>query len=222
MPDNQSTGKVFLVSFVLCAVCSVLVSVSAVMLKPLQTANRELDFKKNLLIAAGLLEGCAERQIILSEFEKIEQIPIETSGGPRTVYVARSGGAITHYIFPVEGKGLWSTMYGFMALSADFRSVKGMGFYEHGETPGLGGEITNPKWLASFRGKRAYDEGLTPVLEVIKGAVDPESDAAAYRVDGLSGATLTTRGVDSMIKFWLSEEGYLPFVRSRMEKGAHQ
>jgi Na+-transporting NADH:ubiquinone oxidoreductase subunit C len=222
MPDNQSTGKVFLVSFVLCAVCSVLVSVSAVMLKPLQTANRELDFKKNLLIAAGLLEGRAERQIILSEFEKIEQIPVETSGGPRTVYAARSGGAITHYIFPVEGKGLWSTMYGFMALSADFRSVKGMGFYEHGETPGLGGEITNPKWLASFRGKRAYDEGLTPVLEVIKGAVDPDSAAAAYRVDGLSGATLTTQGVDSMIKFWLSEEGYLPFVRSRMEKGAHQ
>ena len=222
MPDNESTKKVFLVSFTLCAFCSVLVSVSAVVLKPIQQANKELDFKKNLLISAGLLETDVSRETILAEFEKMEQAVAETSKGERTVYVAKSGGKVTHYSFPVEGNGLWSTMYGFMALSEDFRTVRGMGFYEHGETPGLGGEITNPRWLASFEGKRAFDETMEPVLKVIKGTVDPASDSAACQVDGLSGATLTTRGVDNLIKFWLSEEGYLPFIKSRLEKGASQ
>lgn len=220
MPDNDSTKKVFIVSFVLCAVCSVLVSVSAVMLKPIQRANRELDIKKNLLVSAGLVEAGASKKTILAEYEKIEQVPTQTSKGERTVYIAKSDGKITHYIFPVEGKGLWSTMYGFLALSDDFKTVLGMGFYAHGETPGLGGEITNPKWLASFNGKRAFDDSMTPKLQVIKGEVDPNSELAKYQIDGLSGATLTTKGVDKLIKFWLSEEGYLPFIKSRLAKGA--
>ncbi len=219
MSDNQSTRKVFIVSLVLCAVCSVMVSVAAVLLKPLQEANRKLDFKRNLLIAAGLVDGDVNRQSVLDEFEKIEQLEASTSRGEKTVYVARQEGQITHYIFPVTGKGLWSTMRGFLALSSDFKTVMGMGFYEHGETPGLGGEITNPAWLAQFKGKQAYDESLNVRLEVIKGSVEPDSVAAAYQVDGLSGATLTTRGVDDMIEFWLSEEGYLPFVREHVKKG---
>lgn len=220
MPDNDSTKKVFIVSFTLCAVCSILVSLSAVLLKPIQKRNKELDIKKNLLISAGLVESGASKETIESEFEKIEQVPTETSKGERIVYIAKSNGKITHYIFPVEGKGLWSTMYGFMALSSDFKTVLGMGFYAHGETPGLGGEITNPKWLASFNGKSAFDEAMNPKLEVIKGEVDPSSDKAKYQIDGLSGATLTTKGVDKLIKFWLSEEGYLPYVTSQLKKGA--
>ena len=220
MPDNDSTKKVFLVSFTLCAVCSILVSVSAVMLKPIQQANKELDIKRNLLVSAGLIDSGASKDTINTEFEKIEQVKTETSKGERIVYIAKINGKVTHYIFPVEGKGLWSTMYGFLALSDDFRTVLGMGFYDHGETPGLGGEITNPKWLASFNGKNAFDAGMIPRLEVIKGEVDPESDSAKYQMDGLSGATLTTKGVDKLIKFWLSEEGYLPFVKSCLEKGA--
>jgi len=218
MHDNESTKNVFLVSFTLCAVCSILVSVAAVMLKPIIQANKELDIKKNLLVSAGLVEAGATKDAILTEFEKIEKVPMETSKGARTVYIAKDNGVITHYIFPVEGKGLWSTMYGFMALSRDFKSVLGMGFYEHGETPGLGGEITNPKWLASFNGKRAFNDSMEPKLEVIKGEVDRTSDSSQYQIDGLSGATMTTRGVDKLIKFWLSEEGYLPFIKSRLEK----
>jgi len=220
MPDNESTKKIFLVSFILCAVCSVLVSVSAVMLKPVQQANKELDIRKNLLVSAGLIDAGASKDKINEEFEKIDQVKTETSKGERVVYIAKSDGKITHYIFPVEGKGLWSTMYGFLALSDDFKTVRGMGFYDHGETPGLGGEITNPKWLSSFIGKNAFDENMAPKLEVIKGTVDPNAKSAKYQIDGLSGATLTTKGVDKLIKFWLSDEGYLPFVMSRMKKGA--
>ncbi len=220
MSDNNSTKKVFLVSFILCAVCSVLVSVSAVLLKPIQQANRELDIRRNLLIAAGLIDPEASKATINTEFEKIEKVPTETSRGERIVYIVKHNGNITHYIFPVEGKGLWSTMYGFLALSADFRTVRGMGFYDHGETPGLGGEITNPGWLASFNDKIAFDKNMVPKLQVLKGEVDLTSDSAKYQIDGLSGATLTTKGVDALIKFWLSEEGYLPFVKSQLEKRA--
>jgi Na+-transporting NADH:ubiquinone oxidoreductase subunit C len=220
MSDNQSNRKVFSVSLILCAVCSVMVSVAAVLLRPLQEANRKLDFKRNLLVAAGLVDSDVDKRSVLDEFAKIEQLAASTSRGEKTVYVAREEGRITHYIFPVTGKGLWSTMRGFLVLSADFKTVMGMGFYEHGETPGLGGEITNPAWLAQFKGKQAYDESLNVRLEVIKGSVEPDSDTAAYQVDGLSGATLTTRGVDDMIEFWLSEEGYLPFVREHVKKGA--
>ncbi|MFO7938082.1 MAG: NADH:ubiquinone reductase (Na(+)-transporting) subunit C [Kiritimatiellia bacterium] len=220
MPDNESIKKVFLVSFTLCAVCSVLVSVSAVLLKPIQQANKQLDIKKNLLVSAGLVSADASRDEINSEYEKIEKVKTDTAKGERTVYIAKSGSKITHYIFPVEGKGLWSTMYGFLALSDDFKTVRGMGFYDHGETPGLGGEITNPEWLASFVGKKAFDKNMVSELEVIKGSVDLDSAAAEHQIDGLSGATLTTQGVDAMIEFWLSEEGYLPFVRSQLEKGS--
>ncbi len=218
MHKNESTTKVLLVSLVLCALCSILVSVSAVLLKPIQRANQELDIKKNLLVSAGLVKAGSSRELILAEFEKIEQVAIETTQGGRTVYIARADGQISHYIFPVEGKGLWSTMYGFLALSPDFKTVRGMGFYEHGETPGLGGEITNPRWLASFNGKTAYNDRLEPKLQVIKGQADPASESAEYQIDGLSGATLTTKGVDQLIQFWLSDEGYLPFVKSRSNK----
>ena len=218
MLKNDSTSKVFMVSFILCAICSILVSVSAIFLKPIQQANRELDIKKNLLVSAGLVEAGASKEIILTEYKKIEQVPTETTKGARIVYIAKDNGKITHYIFPVEGKGLWSTMYGFLALSPDFKIVLGMGFYAHGETPGLGGEITNPRWLASFKGKSAFDDNMEPKLQVIKGQVDARDDSAKYQIDGLSGATLTTKGVDKLIKFWLSDEGYLPFVKSRMGK----
>jgi len=218
MHKNESTAKVLFVSFVLCAVCSILVSVSAVLLKPIQRANKELDIKKNLLVSAGLVQAGAPKEQILAEFERIEQVAVETTKGERTVYIAKESGRITHYIFPVAGKGLWSTMYGFLALSPDFKTVLGMGFYDHGETPGLGGEITNPAWLASFIGKQAFDDKLEPKLQVIKGQVDLGEPSARYQIDGLSGATLTTRGVDKLIKFWLSDEGYLPFVKSRDSK----
>lgn len=218
MRNNESTKNVLLVSFVLCAVCSILVSVSAILLKPLQQANKALDIKKNLLVSAALVQPGASTAEILAEYEKIEQLPVETSKGTRTVYIAKDNGKITHYIFPVEGKGLWSTMYGFLALSPDFKTVLGMGFYDHGETPGLGGEITNPKWLASFKGKFIFDSNMNYKFHVLKGQVDPRDDDAKYQIDGLSGATLTTKGVDRLIKFWLSEEGYLPFVKSRLGK----
>lgn len=119
---------------------------------------------------------------------------------------------IEKYILPIYGKGLWSTMYGFLALDKDLQTVKGITFYQHGETPGLGGEIDNPRWKESWKGKTLFNESGDLVLDVIKGQVDPSSDKANKQIDGLSGATITTRGVDYTIKFWLGENGYGPFI----------
>jgi Na+-transporting NADH:ubiquinone oxidoreductase subunit C len=137
-----------------------------------------------------------------------------------TVYFVRDGDAIRQLILPVHGYGLWSTLYGFLALKGDFRTVSGLKFYEHAETPGLGGEVDNPAWRGKWDGKVAFDESGSAIIEVVKGVVDESRSGAEHRVDGLAGATLTTRGVDNLLKFWLGENGFGPFLARMREKGA--
>ncbi len=114
-------------------------------------------------------------------------------------------------ILPIEGKGLWSTLYGFIALAPDTTTIQGITFYEHGETPGLGGEVDNPSWKGLWVGRKAYDENWQPAIEVMKGTAGPPSQDP-YRVDGLSGSTLTARGVTNLVRFWLSESGFDPYL----------
>jgi Na+-transporting NADH:ubiquinone oxidoreductase subunit C len=130
----------------------------------------------------------------------------------KDVYLLMEGDALQQLILPVHGKGLWSTMYGFIALGADLNTVSGFAFYEHGETPGLGGEIDNPAWKQQWPGKKIYDAAGKLRIEVLKGSVDPASADAIYQVDGLAGATLTARGVSHLLAYWLGEDGYGPFL----------
>jgi len=120
-------------------------------------------------------------------------------------------------ILPVHGYGLWSTLYGFVALEADLSTIAGLGFYEHGETPGLGGEVDNPRWKALWEGKQAFRDGDV-AISVIKGTVNPDSARAAWQVDGLSGATLTSKGVHNLVRFWLGQDGFAPFL-SNLRQG---
>ncbi|MFO7552639.1 MAG: Na(+)-translocating NADH-quinone reductase subunit C [Haliea sp.] len=130
------------------------------------------------------------------------------------VYLVESAsGDWDKVILPVRGYGLWSTLYGFIALESDANTVAGLGFYEHGETPGLGGEVDNPRWKSQWPGKQVYRDGEVEIA-LAKGSVDPSSDNAAWRVDGLSGATLTARGVTQLVQFWLGEQGYEPFLNN--------
>lgn len=130
-----------------------------------------------------------------------------------TVYVVENtDGSIKTLILPIHGYGLWSTLYGFMALESDLQTVVGLGFYQHAETPGLGGEVDNPNWKAQWQGKVVYDESGDVDISVIKGSVDPNSPKAEHQVDGLAGATLTSRGVESLVRFWLGEDGFGPFL----------
>ncbi|MDH3732934.1 MAG: Na(+)-translocating NADH-quinone reductase subunit C [Gemmatimonadota bacterium] len=122
-------------------------------------------------------------------------------------------------LVPIEGKGLWGTMYGYLALSSDLETVRGITFYEHRETPGLGSGIEDSDWQVGWVGRRPFDDEWKPRLEVIKGPAGPP-DAAPYEIDGLSGATLTGRGVTNLIRFWLGPDGFGAYLeRYRGEAG---
>lgn len=130
------------------------------------------------------------------------------------VYLVKdANGAIERIILPIRGYGLWSTLYGFVALEADANTIAGIGFYQHGETPGLGGEVDNPRWKAFWPGKQVYRDGEVHI-GLIKGSVDPASANAPWEVDGLAGATLTSRGVTNLVHFWLGENGFEPFLNN--------
>jgi Na+-transporting NADH:ubiquinone oxidoreductase subunit C len=128
------------------------------------------------------------------------------------VYLVREQDRIQRIVLPVHGSGLWSTMYGLLALDGDGRTIKGMTFYEQAETAGLGAEIENPRWLAQWRNKLAVDEQGQVRFALVKGGVDAGSPNAPYQVDGLAGATLTANGVTNMMRYWLSENGFGPFL----------
>jgi len=119
-------------------------------------------------------------------------------------------------ILPIYGKGLWSTMYGFIALDKDLTTIKGITFYDHAETPGLGGEIDNPRWKNIWKDKQAFDINRNVKISVVKGMVDQSAPDSQYGVDGITGATLTSRGVDNTVKFWLGNNGYGPFLKKLM------
>jgi Na+-transporting NADH:ubiquinone oxidoreductase subunit C len=136
------------------------------------------------------------------------------------VYQRMDNEEVRSLILPIEGKGLWSTLYGFIALAPDTTTIEGITFYEHGETPGLGGEIDNPGWKATWTGRQAFDENWQPAVEVIKGVAGSVEDDP-YRVDGISGATLTARGVSDLVRFWLGESGFDPYLANfRAERSA--
>jgi Na+-transporting NADH:ubiquinone oxidoreductase subunit C len=128
------------------------------------------------------------------------------------IYEVQEGGQTTMLVLPVKGKGLWSTLYGYLALDKDGQTVKGLTFYQHGETPGLGGEVDNPKWKGLWAGRKVY-EGDEVKLMVTKGQAGPVAEDP-YRVDGLSGATITSNGVTFLIQFWLGKDAFGPFIKN--------
>ncbi len=137
-----------------------------------------------------------------------------------TVYMVEQGGQLESLILPVRGYGLWSTLHGFLAVKPDLNTVVGLGFYQHAETPGLGGEVDNPKWKALWPGKTLFDDKGKPIIKIVKGGVDPASPDAGHQVDALAGATLTSKGVDRLMQFWLGEQGFGPYLAKLRQQGA--
>ena len=257
--SRDSTKKVLSVAFLLCLICSILVSTAAVLLSDRQERNKIQEKRKNILQAAGLYqEGRSiEEQYALIEPRIVDLqdawfsdrfdpaafdsrsaaknpetnrvIPddldlagIKTRSRYKDVYLVMENGQLKQLVLPVHGKGLWSTMYGFVSLGSDLNTVVGFAFYEHGETPGLGGEIDNPAWKQQWQGKKIYDENGEVRIQVLKGRVDRDSPAAVYQADGLAGATLTARGVDNLLQYWMGEDGYRPFLERLRQQGVEQ
>ena len=250
---QHSVGYTILFAGLICVVCAVLVSSSAVSLSEMQQANAALDKRKNVLLSAGLAHPSDKLDAARVEelFRTVKPVVIELQSGeavpgidPATfdqrkarndpdasreappndssisrlpnhavVYqVLNESGDMQMVVLPIEGYGLWSTLYGFLSLDADTRTVRGLTYYQHGETPGLGGEVDNPRWKARWPGRIAFDSAGQTVIEVIKGqAGPPEEDP--HRVDGLAGATITSRGVTNMLRFWLGENGFGPYLK---------
>ncbi len=123
-----------------------------------------------------------------------------------------AGGGEPVWIFPVRGRGLWSTLEGFIALKSDLQTIAGLTFYKHGETPGLGGEVDNPSWKKKWPGKRAFDDNGDVAIKVVKGTADVSNQ---FGVDGLAGSTITSNGVTNMLEYWLGPDGFGPFISKK-------
>ena len=259
MEKKDTIGRTLLVALGVCLVCSLLVSTAAVSLRPRQARNEMLDKKRNILVAAGLMESGTDveevyrqyirpRLVDLQSGEYVADMDAATYSQRRAaqdpelsapipaaddvagikrraryaaVYLVERNGRVGKVILPVHGLGLWSMMYGFLALdAADLNTIRGLVFYEQGETPGLGAEVDSPKWRALWDGKKAYGPDGKVRIAVIKGRVDPSRADAKYQVDGLSGATLTSRGVDHLLHYWLGQGGFGPYLRKMRRAGS--
>lgn len=138
-----------------------------------------------------------------------------------TVYRVMVNGKMDQIVLPIKGYGLWSILYGFVSIDSDLMTIRGIGFYEHGETPGLGGEVDNQKWKDLWKnGKKAFDAEGNVQIEVIKGVVGANTKEPEHKVDGLSGATFTSNGVTNMLRYWLGPDGFGPYLdRLRRKRG---
>jgi len=134
------------------------------------------------------------------------------------VYQVMEGETVKLLILPVEGKGLWSTLYGYLALAPDTNTIEGITFYEHAETPGLGGEVDNARWKALWKQRKVHGPEGRIAIEVVKGQAGPAA-TDPNRVDGLSGATLTSRGVSHLLQFWLGDKGWGPYLAKFKARG---
>jgi Na+-transporting NADH:ubiquinone oxidoreductase subunit C len=128
------------------------------------------------------------------------------------IYLIKGDNGIDGVILPIKSQGLWALMYGFLALEKDGVTVKGFQYYSQGETPGLGAEVDNPKWKSLWVGKKVYNVDFKPEISLVKTSIDPSSEMAKHQIDALSGATITTNGVQNSLRYWLSEDGYGKFL----------
>ena len=257
---NETPQKMLIVTVALCLVCSIIVSATAVLLRPVQRDNELLDRRKNILDVAGLLEegksveesfkAVEPRIVDLATGAYVTDVDVDTFDQQRAardpelgvdiarerdlakigsrakyakVYLVKGeDGQLRNIILPVHGYGLWSTLYGFLALKADGDTVVGLKFYDHAETPGLGGEVDNPRWRAKWPGKKIYDEGGAPRIELVKGAAPAGDPDAKYEVDALAGATITSNGVTNLLWYWLGEEGFGPYLAKLKPEGGER
>ncbi|MGB1952201.1 MAG: Na(+)-translocating NADH-quinone reductase subunit C [Marinobacter sp.] len=134
------------------------------------------------------------------------------------IFTLTENDELVRVVLPVHGYGLWSTLYGFVSLEGDANTIEGLGFYDHAETPGLGGEVDNPRWKSQWVGKEVYgDELEEPQIRLVKGGVSAGASEREHKVDALSGATLTSRGVEQLVNYWMGDRGYAPFLKKLRE-----
>ena len=191
--------RTFVFAAVVCVTCSLLLSGAAAGLKDLQDENKAFDVKRNIVKAFGIDISSMTRPEIVASYEThVGESSFDSNGTALPIYTWTDDGAdkVSKYAFPVSGKGLWSMLYGYLSLNSDLETVAGISFYKHGETPGLGAEIEKDWFLSQFTGKRIYQDGVATDFVVSK----PGYAEGEYAVNGISGATLTGKGVQALIR----------------------
>lgn len=129
-------------------------------------------------------------------------------------------GALSRVVLPIHGYGLWGTLYGFISLESDLDTIYRIKFYDHKETPGLGGEVDNPNWRKNWQGKELFADNGDYNFTVVKGAVVQGTDKTIHEVDGLGGATLTNRGVDNLVRYWI--KSFKPYLDKLQQQAPSQ
>ena len=173
----------------------------------LKSGERAKDVK-----AAGFDQGRAAKDPATSHQAPDNDAKVMRLPTNALVYHVVKGEKTETIILPIQGYGLWSMLYGYMAVASDANTIKGITYYQHAETPGLGGEVDNAKWKARWIGRKIYNDTGKPEIKVIKGrAGEPAADP--YSIDGLSGATITSNGVSNTMKFWFGDDGFKPFLK---------
>jgi len=264
MFQRDSIGGTVLVASVLCVVCSIVVSVAAVGLRPIKERNQKQAFQREVLKVLDLYDPDENKPSEIPElFEQVKTALVDIDAGttisweevdlssdtfdlkevsPNPKYtvnippekdVAGMGtrekytvvymllgdsGEVEQLVLPVRGKGLWSTMWGLLSLDGDGKTVRGLTFYEDGETPGLGGEINNPSWLSKWSNpecpKVLYGPSENVQISFSKGNVTCEMPESEHKFEALGGATITTRGVEQMMHYWLGDHAYKPLINN--------
>ncbi|MBN7769553.1 Na(+)-translocating NADH-quinone reductase subunit C [Marinobacter daepoensis] len=260
---KDTVSRTLMVALVLSIVFSVVVSTAAVMLRPAQIQNQNLDIKTNILAAAGMFEPGASAEQIEETFARFDVRLVDLDNGDfvepsavgvddpmkydmykaasdpamstnipssedkagikrrpnvAKVYTLTENDQLVRVVLPVHGYGLWSTLYGFVSLEGDLNTIEGLGFYAHAETPGLGGEVDNPRWKQQWVGKELYNEDPTePQIRLVKGGVSADTKDKEHKIDSLSGATLTSRGVEQLVNYWMGDRGFAPFLKKLRE-----
>jgi Na+-transporting NADH:ubiquinone oxidoreductase subunit C len=211
--SRDSISNTLIVAVGVSLICSILVASAAIMLKPRQLLNEEEFRQRIILDVAGLYEPGADIAALYATIEETST-PL-ASGEQAPVYLVMDGERLEQVILPVEGAGLWATMYGFLAVANDGNTVLGLQFYAHGETPGLGDQVDKPAWRSQWPGKKLYGPDGEPQIEVVKGAAPDNSE---FEIDGLAGATLTGRGVSVFVRRWIGDDGYGPYLKALSDK----
>nr|WP_250326026.1 Na(+)-translocating NADH-quinone reductase subunit C [Morganella morganii] len=251
--NKDSVARTFIVVFVLCLVCSIVVAGSAVGLKSTQQTQIMLDKQRNILDVAGLLTpsmSADEIDAVYKKFIRAKMVDLKTgqmsdstgkydlndelrsdetsialspeedlakirrrANSAEIYLVQNEQGETSKIVLPVYGSGLWSVMYAFIAIDVDGITSEGITYYQHGETPGLGGEVDNPQWRKQWIGKKLFNEEGMPAIKIVRSG----STDSPYGIDGLSGATLTSNGIQHMFDFWLGDNGFGPFLKTVRE-----
>jgi Na+-transporting NADH:ubiquinone oxidoreductase subunit C len=251
---NDSPQKALLVVLGVALVCSILVSVAAITLQPIQQLNQLAERSRNIVALTGLVPAGAALtdDDILATVEKLDirVVNIDTGDfdnsidpaefnqraaandpalstaipasedlarlGRRSrfaiVYLVWQDTKLERIIVPIHGQGMWSTLFGYIALEANLNTIAAVSFYEQAETAGLGDQITRPDWQTQWQGRELFNNRGELRFRIGPGSIDPGSAAARHQVDALSGATVTGDAVTRLVAYWFGPHGYMNFL----------